>query len=158
MNLPAHAISLGTVAGPLPVVGAAVHATLPLTAQGRYLLADWTAAAPGQLYLVLDQVRGTHDATVLQVYLNLPPGEPPAAAPQQRVDSVALFGLRRASVPDSAGPGPGLSLLLDVTRLAAGLEAQAPSALRVSLVPNRPLPPTSDLVVGQIGLYLLPPS
>lgn len=165
MDLPQNAELLGSSTAPLPVAGAGVQTTVQLTPAGqRYLATGPSAtaseAAPVQVYLALENVRGTRDATLLNVYLALPSGGQTGAHHLLLAGGAALYGLRRASNPQGSNRG-GLTLVFDITPLLE--ELQVPQVLqsnefRVSIVPDRPLADTSDIVIERVRLFRLPPS
>lgn len=117
------------------------------------------ATGPGEevvrLYLALDGVRGTAPSPLLQVYVNLPDGADPAAHPELRAGSLRLFGLEDASDPDGGDGGNGLGYRLDITELAARLEAAGgfdPDHLRVTLVPGEGIDDGSPVTVDRISV------
>lgn len=122
----------------------------------RSLLAPSEASLPDRTYLQLEGVTGTADATVLGVYLDLPANASPEAQRKALVGEAALFGLRRASVPDGEHGGAGLTFVFDITRfvddLALGKQLDVGS-LPVSLLPRRNLPDGARLTVGRISIY-----
>ena len=97
----------------------------------------------GQLGLLLDQIRGTHDATALHVSMRRPEADRarPAASQESLLATAALYGLRRASV---AAPKQGLTLHLDITAHEAWLRplllasASAPLSLVIHTRPTLP--------------------
>src|SRR5256714_6115338 len=78
-------------------------------------------AVPDNVYLKVENVRGTFDATVLSVYVNLPEGAKPRDNPQYLAGNVALFGLRTASAQDGKDAGEGLTCVLNITPLIDAL-------------------------------------
>lgn len=126
-----------------------------------------TAPPPDKAFLKLENITGTFDATVLNVYLDAPAAAavaagtaPATAAPtatqQVLAGSVALFGLRLASVSDGQHGGEGLTFTLDITpvidqlHLAQGLDV---ASLHVSIVPNQPLSAKGEVQVGRISVF-----
>lgn len=74
-----------------------------------------------RVFLNLENVRGASPSGVLNVLISVPAqGAMPASAPEQ-VKSVALFGLAKASSPDRAHGGNGISIALDITDIAKQL-------------------------------------
>ncbi|GAA4035727.1 hypothetical protein GCM10022409_20570 [Hymenobacter glaciei] len=121
-----------------------------------------TAPPPDKAFLKLENITGTFDATVLNVYLDAPPAAAPtstaapAAAQSVLAGSVALFGLRLASLSDGQHGGEGLTFTLDITplidqlHLAQGLDV---ASLQVSIVPNKPLSAKGEVQVGRISVF-----
>jgi hypothetical protein len=100
-------------------------------------------ATNGRAYLILDGVRGTHDATILNVFLHLP-GDPPDHG--LSAGGAALYGLRRAS------KGEGLTPILVVTSFFQGLNHAAADEIIVSFRINPPLPPDDPITIRRIAL------
>jgi tyrosinase len=168
---PAHAAAAGPVRStvelvgtndaPIPITGSGASAAVQLDPQvrqkvARSLAAAADTAAPDRVYLGLDNVRGTYDATALSVFINLPPGANPADHPELLAGTVALFGLRRATMAGGRHTGGGLSFLLDISPIVDRLHvgnALNVDALRVTIVPNRPLPANAEITVGRISIY-----
>jgi tyrosinase len=114
------------------------------------------AAAPDRVFLNLENVRGTHDASVLSVYINLPEGAKPADHPELLAGSVGLFGLRKASFKDDKHGGEGLNFVLDITKIVDALHlrnALDVDSLHVTIVPHRPVPDQAQITVGRISIY-----
>jgi tyrosinase len=89
-------------------------------------------------------------------FINLPEGSNPADHPELLAGTVGLFGLRRATMASGQHVGGGLNFLLDiipiVDRLHLGGALHA-DTLRVTVVPNRPVPDNADIVVGRVSIY-----
>jgi tyrosinase len=120
------------------------------------LRATETAAAPDRMYLKLENIRGTHDASVLNVYVNVPANESPGAHPELLAGTIGLFGLRRSSMQDGRHGGAGLSFVLDISDIVDRLHLSqqlTADALRVTVVPNQPVPADAAITVGRISLY-----
>jgi tyrosinase len=114
------------------------------------------AAPPDRVFLNLENVRGTRDATALSVYLNVPEGANPADHPERLAGTVGLFGLRRATLKDGAHAGEGLNFVLDITHIVDALHmenALDTDALQVRIVPHRPVPDQADITVGRVSVY-----
>jgi tyrosinase len=113
-------------------------------------------SAPDRVYLSLDNVRGTHDATALSIFINLPEGSSPADHPELLAGTVGLFGLRRATMADGRHVGGGLSFLLDISAVVDQLHLQNAldtDTLRVTIVPNRAVPADAEITVGRLSIY-----
>jgi tyrosinase len=112
--------------------------------------------APDRTFLNLENVRGTHDGTVLTVYLNLPEGSAPDDHPELRAGSVGLFGLHRASLADGQHAGQGLTFVLEITGIVDRLHLEGQldnNSLRVSIVPYQEIPGQAQITVGRISVY-----
>lgn len=106
--------------------------------------------ASHRLYLCLEEVRGTRDATVLNVYLFGMPDEPLS----RLAGSAGLFGLRMASLPGGENEGTGLTFTFDVTDFLK--EPEERTDIPVGIAPVRQLPETSDISIGKVFLFLEP--
>jgi len=161
MTLPREAQLLGASSAALEVKGSGADTVVRLQADAQRKLVKLisstsTGEFAGALYLGLENVRGTFDAAVLNTYINLPTDARPADHPDLRAESVALYGLRRASMPQGETQAEGLTFLLDITpilvRLIASKSFHA-DELRVTLIPDRPLPESVTIVVGRISIF-----
>ena len=52
-------------------------------------------AVPDRIFLNLENVRGSNDATSFSVYINVPDGDDPAKHPELKAGSVACSGSAR---------------------------------------------------------------
>ena len=114
------------------------------------------SAPPDRVFLNLDNVRGTNDATVLGVYINLPKGAKPGDHPELLAGTVGLFGLRRASKKDGKHGGQGLTFVLEITSIVDALHlknALDTNSLQVSIVPYRAVPDQAQITVGRVSIY-----
>jgi hypothetical protein len=151
---------MGTTANPLEINGSSAVTTVHLTSEGQGKLLDLLPATSAEvphgqgqaIYLMLENVRGTHDASVLNVYLGS--SEHPDTADYFLVGSEALYGLRRAS------RGPGLTFLFDITRLlllaALAKKTVSDSAIYLRIVPDRPLPDSPNISVEHVNIFSIP--
>ena len=154
---------LGANTRRLPLVGDHALASVTLdTAVQRKVSASFGAAAaptptvPDRVFLNLENVRGLDDATAFNVYINVPEGDDPAKSPDHLAGSIALFGVRKASVADGQHAGDGLTFVLEITRIVDRLHlAQAFDAnqLHIRLVPLRPVPEKAQVTVGRISVF-----
>jgi len=165
MILPADAELLRATSHELRVRGAGAQTLVSLAGErpGQLLarLADTTAdTLPHRIYLALENIRGTCDATVLSIFLNLPEGALPGEHRELLAGSASLYGLRRASMQRGENAGGGLSSVTDLTRVICVLLAAQyldPSKIRISIVPQHPLPEGVEITIGRIALFTLPP-
>jgi tyrosinase len=152
---------MGTNDSLLPITGTGVSTTVHLDGEVRQkvvrsLLMASPTAMPDRVYLNLENVRGTQDATMLSIFINLPEGLNPSDHPELLAETVALFGLRRASLLDGKHLGGGLSFLVDISpivdRMHLDNELNADN-IRVTIVPNRPLSKSAPITVGRVSIY-----
>jgi tyrosinase len=114
------------------------------------------ATPPDRVYLNLENVRGTHDASVLSVYVNLPQGAKPADHPELMAGSVGLFGLSNATSDDGTHGGRGLNFVLEITKIVDAMHlnnALGVDSLQVTIVPHRPVPTAAEITVGRVSIY-----
>ncbi|TDR81934.1 hypothetical protein [Paludibacterium purpuratum] len=153
---------VGASRAALNLAGGALHTEVNLDppAHGRMLasLSPDTAAStgPDRIFLNLENVRGCMDAVAFNVYINLPQGEPPDRHPELLAGNVALFGVRKASLPQGEYSGNGVTYVLDVSHVIDTLhlaQSLTEANLHVSLVPIQPVPDEAKVSIGRISLY-----
>ncbi|HET9210446.1 MAG TPA: tyrosinase family protein [Thermoanaerobaculia bacterium] len=159
---PSKSVELvGANRGALAITGSGVSTTINLDPDVRRQVSASLAAAgetaqPDRVFLNLENVRGARDASVLNVYVNLPEGAAPGDHPEHLAGSVGLFGLRRASSPDGRHGGQGLNFVLDITDIFDTLHldnALNVDSLQVKIVPHQPVPEQADITVGRVSIY-----
>jgi tyrosinase len=141
---------VGANSGPLEIKSSGARANVKLDPDVRGKVSDsleaTTDTLPDRVYLQLENVRGTRDAYRLTVSVN-----------QKRAGSVALFGLRRASLKDGEHGGEGLTYVLDITDIIDDLflenSALDLNSLDVRIVPNQAVADEADLSIGRISVY-----
>lgn len=141
---------VGVHDGAIPITSSGARATVRLEPSARD---DATArlrrasveAPPDRFYLRLEHVRGMRDAYKLAVYVN-----------GHDAGSVALFGLRRATLADGAHGGQGLDFELDITdivdRIYIDGELDAES-LDVRVRPDKAVQEGADITIGRVSVY-----
>jgi tyrosinase len=166
MTLPKEAELLGANSGELEIKGAGAATVVRLSPEGQRKLSALiggpsAAESPGGVYLGLESIRGTFDAAVLNAYINLPEDARPADHRNLRAESVGLYGLRRASIRQGENDGPGLTFILEITRILMERLASKsfnPEEIRVSIIPDRPLPDSITIVVGRVSIFAMSPT
>jgi TIR domain len=129
----------------VPLVGAEVRSSVALGPELR------TAR---EILLNLENVRGLSDATV-DVYIDVPKRSDPAKHPDHFAGTLALLGLREATLVKDKCAGDGLTFCLEITRVidtlyrAGALDRQ----LLVRLVPLKPVPEAACVNIGRISIY-----
>jgi tyrosinase len=159
--LPKEAELLGVNSDELQIKGSGAHTVVRLnTDVCRDLVASRAntsgGTSPDRVYLILENIRGTYDPTILNVYINVPEDASQGDHHNLLAGSVGLYGLRRASIQHDEAGGLGLTFVLDITRiLLEQPAAESPYAneIRVSIVPQRQLPDPADLVVGRVSIF-----
>lgn len=146
-----HASELmGSHDGALQLSSSGLRATVRLDRNVRNKVSNTLRSAsvsslPDRAYLQLENVRGTRDATKLNIHVN---GE--------TAGTVALFGLRRASLQDGEHGGSGLTLSVDITEIIDKLflEDQLDvESLDVRVTPDSAIPKDADISVGRISVF-----
>jgi len=120
------------------------------------LAAAVEAAAPDRVFLNLENVRGLVDSTAFQVYVDLPDGANPADYPERLAGSVALFGVRKASLADGEHAGQGLTFVLEITDIVDALHLSNKldvDALDVRIVPVNPVPEGAQVSIGRVSIF-----
>jgi tyrosinase len=127
-------------AGRLPALGVVAPAT----------------GASDRVFLNLENVRGQSDAAAFRVYVGVPPEEDPERHPDLLAGTIAPFGMRKATQPDSEHSGQGLTYVLDITKIASQLHANGSfdaDRVPVQLVPLRALSDAQKVSIGRISVY-----
>jgi tyrosinase len=155
---------LGASTGSLSVTGTDARAAVALdssvqrkvSASLQSAAAGATPAAPDRIFLNLENVRGVNDATAFAVYINVPDGEDPARFPDHLAGSIALFGVRKATMADATHAGNGLTFVLEITHVIDTLHLAGAlniDQLHVRLVPTRPVPAAAQISIGRISVF-----
>jgi tyrosinase len=161
VTLPKKSELVGANKGVLRIQGPVTHTVVKLDPGARRKVIQSLAKAsetalPDNIYLKVENVRGTSDGVLLGVYMNLPDDTKPADRDKYRAGSLALFGMRRASVKDGPHGGRGLTFLLDITQIVDGMyvaKALDVGSLDVSILPRRKLPADTVITIGRISIY-----
>jgi len=109
-----------------------------------------------RVFLNLENIRGNNDAATFDVYVSLPGEGKAPALPDECVGSVSLFGVRKASSPDSQHGGKGVSHVLEITDLFDKLTASGVpdlTQLKVRFVPVTDVQPEDNITVGRVSVY-----
>ena len=111
---------------------------------------------PDRVFLNLENIRGVNDAAVLDVYVNLPKDAKPEDNPHHLAGAVSLFGVRKATRPDSAHGGNGISQTMEITDIVDRLHlnnALDLDHLDVHIVPRTEIRPGDDISVQRVSVY-----
>jgi tyrosinase len=117
-------------------------------------LAARGTAEPDRIFLNLENITGSSDATSFKVYVGLKPDENPQDHPEKFAGIVTLFGLNEASALDRQHGGNGLNKVLEITKVIdrlhlGGLGDLNELSLRFVLRHGR----ESDVSIGRISIY-----
>jgi tyrosinase len=135
------------------VLDAAVQSKVAASLQS---LTTAAPATPDRIFLNLENVRGLNDATAFSVYINVPDSDDPAQHPELLAGSIALFGVRKATLVDSTHAGDGLTFVIEITRVIDTLHlagALNVAQLHVRLVPQHPVPEAAKISIGRISVF-----
>jgi tyrosinase len=113
-------------------------------------------ATPDRVFLNLENVRGVDDATILNVYINVPEGDDPAKHPELKAGSIGMFGVSKASAMDGPHAGNGQTYVVEITHVVDALHLAGKlnvNQLHVTLVPRRPVPNDAPISIGKISIF-----
>lgn len=152
---------VGATVAALKLSGGEARAAVPLdpSARRRTTMSLEKAPAtgtPDRVFLNLENVRGRADSPAFHVYVGVPAGESPEKHPDRLAGSIALFGVRKASLPDSEHAGRGLTFVFDISHIVDALHlgrALDADALDVRIVPVHPIPQSAQISIGRISVY-----
>lgn len=154
---------LGANTGSLRVVDGEVKTSLALdpavqrkVTQKLESIAGVAPTPPDRVFLNLENVRGLYDAVAFNVYVNLPDDENPAKHPDVLAGSLALFGVRKATVASGGQGGDGLTFVLDITHVIDALHLAGAfnlAKLQVRLAPLKPVPESAQISIGRVSVY-----
>jgi tyrosinase len=160
---PKTAELLGASASGLRLVGTAAATSVALdpsvqrkVAASISALAGAAPKAPDRIFLNLENVRGLNDATAFSVYINLPEGADPAQYSDHLAGSIALFGVRKATLAVDGHAGDGLTFVLEITHVLDALHLSGTlniDQLQVRLVPRNPVPEAAQVSIGRISIF-----
>jgi tyrosinase len=99
---------------------------------------SWRLLEPGRVLLNLENITGSSDAALFDVFVGLPEAADPGAHPKNRAGVVSLFGIKNSTEMAQPHGGAGLSRVLEITdaidRLHLGDSADL-TKVPVSFVP-----------------------
>jgi tyrosinase len=152
---------VGASLSPLTVQGTGAQTTVRLQPAVRSQLAASLANAtvsspPDRVFLNLEDVRGTRDAQILSVFIDLPPNAKPAEHPDLLAGSVALFGLGDASFDSGEHGGQGLNFALDISKVVDKLHLEKKldnDSLDVTIVPNKVVADRDQITIGKVSIF-----
>jgi tyrosinase len=116
-----------------------------------------STAEPARVFLKLEGIRGTSDAAIYHVYIDLPPNADPAANADRRAGTVSLFGVSAASNPDGPTAGSGINQVLEITEIvdALHLSGDGLERLEVQFVPATPAAAGANFSIGRLSVFEL---
>ncbi len=152
---------LGAEANAVHLDGPAVETTVRLDqAASRKTMRSFRPEAlgansePDRVFLNLENITGSSDATSFKVYVGLKPNDNPDEHAENLAGVVTLFGVSDATAPNSPHGGNGLNKILEITKVVDRLHlggAQALNEIPVRFALRRGQ--TSDVRIGRISIY-----
>jgi len=141
---------IGANAGSLSLSSGETDAVVKLDAPSWNLVSKSLKNAsvsnlPDEVFLQLENVKGTNNSNFLSVFVN-----------DKFVRSVALFGIRMASLQDGAHGGSGLTFTFNITNIIDELHLDGNTdlnALNVTIKTKNPLPKEDDITIDRISIY-----
>lgn len=141
---------VGASKKPLELAGSGLKASITLDKSSwksvpQSLLKASARHLPDQVYLQLENVKGTIGANILNVSVN-----------HQHAGYISLFGLRNATLKDGHHGGSGLAFILNITNIIDNLHLEDlldVDALDVSVLPNYTVADSHKISIGRISIY-----
>ena len=113
--------------------------------------------APDRVFLNLENVRGLADSTAFQVYVGLPDGANPADHPERLAGSIALFGVRKASLARrrTRWSGPHFRVWTSRTSSTNCTSTTLSTSTRspVRIVPVKPVSEDAQVSIGRVSIF-----
>lgn len=112
-------------------------------------------AEPDRVFLKLENVKANREGIILDIYTTLTDDSDQNKT--SLVESIGLFGIRKASSSKEEHGGAGLNIIVDITdyfdELHLNKQIAGTNAFPISFVPRQPLAADTDLSIGQISVY-----
>lgn len=155
---------VGANQGTLSITGSEAQTTVKLDkAVQNKVASSLTSAAkggaqarPDRVFLNLENVRGLADSTILDVYVDLPPGANPADHPERLAGSISLFGVRKATLANEKHAGQGVTFPLEITDIVDALHLSKKldaDTLDVRIVPENPVSEAAKISIGRVSIF-----
>lgn len=150
MDLGSNSELVGANAGQVQIDGSGVKTTVKLEGSSwknvpNSLMKASASNLPDQVYLQLENVKGTKDANILSISVN-----------HQLAGHVSLFGLRSASDKGGHNGGTGLTFILNITDIIDNLFINNEldvNSLDVTILPDNAILPNDKITVGRVSIY-----
>jgi tyrosinase len=152
---------VGATGGPLQIAGNEARASVELDGGVLHkvsasLTAAVTGTTPDRVFLNLENVRGLAGSTAFDVYVGLPSGANAVDHPELLAGTIGLFGVRKATLGDSAHAGQGLTFVLEITKIVDDLHLSKSldiGTLGVLILPVNPVSDAARVSIGRISIY-----
>ena len=114
-------------------------------------------AEPARVFLKLEGIRGTSDAAIYHVYIDLPSSAEPAEYPDRKAGTISLFGVSAASDPDGPNAGSGINQVLEISEIVDALHLSGDDLehLDVRFVPANATVADADFSIGRLSVFRL---
>ena len=112
---------------------------------------------PARVFLKVEGVRGTADAAVYYVYVDLPPNGRPADFPDRLAGTLSLFGVSDASAAEGPHAGNGFNQVFEISGIVDALHLSGDDLARldVQFVPSNPASEASTFAVRRLSVFKL---
>jgi hypothetical protein len=120
-------------------------------------------AEPAEIYLNIENIKGSGTPVSYLVYLNVPPGESPEQHPELLAGNLSMFGVAEATESTDTHAGSGVHYAFRVGKVIRRLREQNnwnPADVRITFVPRyrsalegTPEAPPPPVQVGRVSLY-----
>lgn len=152
---------VGVNRGPLRITGAQAVTSIHLDHEMRRRVTESLTqfaldSYPDRVFLNLENVKGTDDSAVLQVYVEAPASGKFDRSAARLAGTVALFGLRQASLVNGEHAGQGMTFVLEITNIVDSLYLENSldvDSLQVRIAPIMPVPQNEQITIGRISIY-----
>lgn len=115
------------------------------------------AREPPRTFLKVEGIRGTADAAVYHVYIDLPRNADPADYRDRLAGTISLFGISAATDRDGPSAGSGVNQVMEITEIVDALHLSGDdlSNLNVQLVPSNAVAAASTFSIRRISVFKL---
>lgn len=112
---------------------------------------------PPRVFLKLENIRGTSDAALYYVYIDIPPGANRAEYADRLAGTVSLFGISAASDQNGPHAGSGINQVLEISQIVDALDLSGDelAAIDVRFVPANETTAAADFSIGRISVFML---
>lgn len=112
---------------------------------------------PPRVFLKIEGIRGTADAAIYYVYIDLPAHGDPKDYPDRFAGALSLFGVSAASAPDGPTAGSGVNQVLEITDIVDALHLSGDdlAKLDVQFLPSNTSTETARVHIGRLSVFKL---
>lgn len=112
---------------------------------------------PPRVFLKIEGIRGTADAAVYYVYVDLPPNGNPKDYLDRFAGTVSLFGVSAASAPNGPSAGSGINQVLEITAIidALHLSGDDLAKINVQFIPSNASNETAEMQIRRLSVFKL---